>query len=391
MMSNSRISSDVVLYTLLIIIVIMCGYWLSINLSYHTVKKDKGYQGEALTNRYLAAEYFLLRMGQDAEKVTLFDAKALQLKRNDTLFIPSIRLAFDSRRSEQILDWVRDGGHLIITGRVEAENDASQRDYILEYAGLSVERQVLIEGSTQDETPVNVSSVDDVLLLVDFDDYLVITKRPDFDFEVTWVIKDEDRIHGLQILLGDGRLTLLSDVRLFDNDYIDKYDHAAFLYLLATTQTEKLHSGVFKYSLYEDQLTLLQWLWKNAQLFVMSCILLFTVVLWMLMPRFGPLIKNSDPVRRRFLDHLHASGNYHWRQGSYAFLLTDVKQLLNQQVQMKYPQWSSLNRQEKILHFADISQIDSKDIEKALFDTEINHVSGFISTMKILEKLRKSL
>ncbi len=389
-MRNLSSSSNIV-YFIVFIIVCIAGYLLYINLEYHTVEKDRGFQGEALTNKYLAAEFYLLRMGQNTKKIKMFTDKQANLNFNDTLLIPSARLAFDSRRSKDVIDWVKKGGHLIITGRVAAENKASQRDHILDDLGLSIERKVLSEYSTQGDNPVSVSTIGEEFLWVDFDDYLVISKTAAFNSEIIWSIDDDDRTHGMQIKLGNGYLTLLSDMRLFKSDYIVKYDHAAFLFLLSGTQLAKGESGVLYYSLFENQLSLFQWLWENSRLLVMSFIMFLIVGLWMLVPRFGPLINETPPIRRQFLEHLKASGNYHWRQGNYIRLLTDVRKQLSQQVKKKYPEWSSLNRQDQIMHFSDISQLESAVIERALFDTDVQQENDFIKKIKILEKLRKSL
>jgi len=388
---NKGISTDNVVYGLVFIAIVIIGYWLYTKLEYHMIEKDQGYQGEAQFNDYLAAEFYLLSMGQDAKKIKLFTDKQVQLNVNDTLFIPSVRLAFDARRSEKIINWVRSGGHLIITGRVETENNVSQRDHILESIGLYVKRQSLAEDSTQSETPVNVVTVSDDFLRVDFDDYLVISKTAQFDSDIVWSIEDEDRTHGLQIVLGDGRLTLLSDMRSFKNEYINGYDHAAFLFFLSGTQLDKSEPGNFYYSLFEDQISLLQWLWENAHLFMLSFIVFLIFMLWMLVPRFGPLINVQPPIRRQFLDHLSAAGNYHWRQGDYSRLIMDVRKQLSHCVKIKYPEWTGLSKQDQIIHLVDISQIDISRIEDALFDTDIQKVDDFIIKIKVLEKLRKSL
>lgn len=388
---NTKIITDNMIYGLVIVAFVFLGYWFYTKLEYHTVEKDQGYQGEAQVNDYLAAEFYLLSMGQRASKIKLFTDKQVALNANDTLFIPSTRIAFDARRSAEIMDWVKSGGHLIITGRVETENDVSQRDHILESIGLYIKRQSLNEISTQNETPVDIVTMNDDFLSVDFDDYLVIAKTAQFKSEVVWSIEDEDRTHGLQIVQGKGRITLLSEMRSFKNEYISGYDHAAFLFFLSGTQLNKSKQGVFYYSLYEDQMSLLQWLWINARLFMLSFITFLVFVLWVLIPRFGPLIDVQLPNRRQFLDHLTASGNYHWRQGDYTRLINDVRKQLSHLIKIKYPEWSVLSRQDQLVHLADISKLELPIIENALFNTEIQKVDDFIIKIKVLEKLRKSL
>jgi len=391
-LTGNKSHSNYITFGVLVLLITGLAAWLYSVLEYRMVKEDKGYQGEAVTNPYLAAEFFLRRMGQKAEEIKLFTDNKTQLSAYDTLLIPSVRLAFDSRRSDELLQWVDQGGHLIITAQVDAESKISSRDHILEKLGLFIERQALNEDSLQLEAPVNIAIVDeDDFWQADFDDYLVISTTSEFNSEIIWSIDDEDRTHALQIKRGNGRLTLLSDMRLFRNSYIDAYDHAAFLFSLANDQLLSGDAGVFYYSLFDDQMSLWQWLWENASTFMLSLLLLVIIILWMLIPRFGPLINVHQPVRRQFLDHLAASGNYHWRQGHYYRLLTEVRKQLSHRVKLKYPEWSNLSKQDQVSHFAEISQLESLAIEKALFDTRIEQVNDFINKIKILEKLRKSL
>ncbi len=389
---NKKSNANLLLYTFIGLLIIGIGGWAYSQLEYRIEKKDKGYQGEAITNPYLAAEFFLRRMGQAAVKIKLFDTKPLQLSQSDTLMVPSVRLAFDKRRSEYVLDWVKTGGHLIITGQVLAESGSTRGDYILDKLGLGIQRQVLKEGSSQADTPVSVAIADeDDFWLLDFDDYLSIHKKDIFDSEVVWEIIDDDRMHALQIKIGKGRLTLLSDLRLFRNDYIERYDHAAFLFSLTNDQFMAENTGTFYYSLFDDQASLLKWLWSNAWPFMVSLLFLILVVLWMLIPRFGPLINLNKPVRRQFLEHLTASGNYHWRQGHYNYLLSEVRKQLSHKVMLKCPEWDVLSKQQKILYFSELSKLEPLAVEKALFETDDIKLNDFINKIKILEKLRKNL
>ena len=389
---DKKNTSNILVYSVVVLTTIALALWLYYKLDYRLVEKDQGYQGEAKSNPYLAAEFFLRRMGQKSEKIKLFTDKQTVLNSSDTLLIPSVRLAFDRRRSTDMLEWVGKGGHLIITGQPDAETNTGQRDYILETLGLYIERKSLGEDTEPYEEPVNIAIYDeDDFWQVDFDDYLVISNTAQFKSEILWTVEEDERIHAIQLVVGKGRITLLSDLRIFRNDYIESYDHAAFLLSLASDQLEFSETGVFYYSLFEDRISLSQWLWENAKPLMLSIIIFITIFLWMLIPRFGPLINIHLPIRRQFLDHLRASGNYHWRQGHYNRLLLEVRKQLSHKVKLKYPEWSGLSKHDQILHFVEISKIEELVIENALFDNDVEQANDFIKKVKILEKLRKSL
>ena len=192
-LSSYKKQSDTLLYVVLTLFVIGAAGWIYSKLEYRIVEEDKGAQGEAKTNAYLAAEFFLLRMGKKTEKIKLFSSKQTHLNENDTLLVPSVRLAFDKRRSEKMLEWVEKGGHLIITGQPDTETETNRRDHILEKLGLYLERQALNEKSTQDQEPVDIAISDDDFWHIDFDDYLVISSTAEFNSEIIWSIEDQDR------------------------------------------------------------------------------------------------------------------------------------------------------------------------------------------------------
>ena len=389
--THTQSASNVLAYSVLVFAVIATAVWLYFNLDYKLVEKDQGYQGEAKTNPYLAAEFFLRSMGQKTEKIKLFSDKQKALNNNDTLLVPSVRLAFDSRRSTDMIEWVSKGGHLIITGQPDAESNTNQRDHILNAVGLYIERRSLNDKDSEQE-PVNIGIYDeDNFWQVDFDDYLVVSRTEEFKSEVIWSVEGDHRVHAIQIQSGQGRITILSDMRMFKNDYIGSYDHAAFLFSLANDQMDSSVNGVFYYSLFDNQMSLYQWLWKNAKPLMLSFIGFIIIILWKLIPRFGPLINIRQPVRRQFLEHLNASGNYHWREGHYNRLLIEIRKQLSNKVKLKHPDWVELSKRDQILHFVELSDIEEVAIEKALFDNSVEQVNDFVIKVKILEKLRKSL
>jgi len=373
------------------LIILGITIWLYINLDYQTIEKDLGYQDEALTNDYLAAEYFLRSMGNKSEEIELFKPNNRPLTKYDTLLITTHRQAFDVNRSKKLLDWVELGGHLIISAQISGGAKIKFRDHVLDKLGLFIEQKDLKENSIQGEEPVNVDIDDADFWQVDFNDFNVIQKTDQFNAKINWQIEDEGRVHGVQITLGEGKLTILSDLNIFNNDFIEDYDHAVFLYLLANDPLLSKQSGVFYYSLYEKNISLLGWLWRNAPLLLISLLCLVGFILWMLVPRFGPVINIKQPVRRNFSEHLFAAGHYHWNFKYYNRLLNDVRKQLSYRVQLKYPEWSRANQQDQVMHFSDLSHLEPLLIKQALFDSDIKKESDFINKIKILEKLRKSL
>lgn len=386
------LKSKVLPFIYLLLLLVMVYWFFEYKVDFKYEKVDKGYQGEALTNPFLAAEYFLRRMGQNTKKITLFTEKKLALSENDSLLIPGSRIAYDQRRSQMLLDWVGKGGHLIITGEARKGETYGSRDNLLNKIGLKIDWKVLEANSLNEDAPVDLDIEDeDDFWRIDFVDYQIITYDSDFNHEVVWSVTSNTKLHALQMKFGQGLVTLLSDTKMFRNEFIDDYDHAAFLFSLSNDQAQVSNDSVFYYSLSEDQLSLISWLWLKANPLMVSMFILTTVVLWMMMLRFGPIINVHEPVRKRFLDHIIAAGNYHWRQGHYNRLINNVRKQLSEKIQRSYPEWRNISREQQLKHLVDKSHLDIQVIEKAIFDTNIEQIEDFVTKIKVLEKLRKSL
>lgn len=389
MAAAAKKDSNLLGYLLLILVVVGLSIYAYTQLDYRIEKVDKGFQGEARTNSMLLAEYFLRSMGQDAEEIKLFAPDAKTLKSSDTLMITSNRTGFDQQRAARLMQWVESGGHLIITAR-SISDDQRARDFILDDIGLHVEWEAFKNTDLEYNDPINAEFGDDFWLL-DFSHYLHIVIEDQFDEDVLWTIERDDRLFAIEIAKGDGRLTLIPDINIFRNHNLDQHDHAAFLYSLANEQVRSSDDGVFYYSLYEEHTNLLQWLNQYAAPMMISLVIMIVIAIWMIVPRFGPLINVHQPIRRRFLDHLAAAGNYHWRKGHYPRMLLTVRKQLTQQIQTKHPEWISLTREAQVKHLSEKSGLDVVEIENALFDATIERVEHFVRKINVLEKLRKSL
>lgn len=60
-------NSNTLAYILLLLVIVGLSAFAYYKLEYRIEEVDQGFQGEALTNPYLAAEYFLRNMGQKSE------------------------------------------------------------------------------------------------------------------------------------------------------------------------------------------------------------------------------------------------------------------------------------------------------------------------------------
>ncbi|HRQ63388.1 MAG TPA: DUF4350 domain-containing protein, partial [Xanthomonadaceae bacterium] len=126
----------------------------------------------------------------------------------------------------------------------------------------------------------------------------------------------DDPAHIVHLALGDGRVTALTNFVPFMNWDIGTHDHAELLHRLVlaggNTDTLAMVRG--------RRTSLGTWLLEHAWRVLLAFGLLILALLWAAAPRFGPVLPDPQPVRRRLLDHIAASGRLLWSSGERATL-----------------------------------------------------------------------
>ena len=117
---------------LLLLSLIAWGFFSSIE--FYDDQQRSGWSSKALTNPYLAATYFL---EQSDIKVVEADSllKLNSLKGVSTVLITDANQVVNARQLEEVLDWLKKGGNLIVT----ANHLNNEDDLLLEKFDVSVE------------------------------------------------------------------------------------------------------------------------------------------------------------------------------------------------------------------------------------------------------------
>ena len=142
---------------------------------------------------------------------------------------------------------------------------------------------------------------------------------PEWPVEVTAYADNEYGSQLVQLSLGDGQVTVLTDLGLWDNQNLLYFDHAWLLAWLTGNQPVWfVHSVAMP--------PLLQWLWLRAPELGTALLLLVALWLWSRIPRRGPIQPVAEDHNRDYLQHLHASGYFQWRTEQQDTLLTALRQ-----------------------------------------------------------------
>ncbi|QQZ27267.1 DUF4350 domain-containing protein [Thiothrix subterranea] len=305
-------------------------FWFLDAYEYKEVDEYTGFQGEARENPLFAARLFLKRMGIPSERHTSLQT----LPDADTvLVIDTDRYTLSRQKSEALLAWVANGGHLItrtryLTNDSEAENTEETNDHDPLQLALSITRGEHIIPE-EDDLPLEAElSTMSHSLHVDPEFFYALqttTKQayPQKYNDATWLLEIEH---------GNGLITWAANLDFIENSALDDHDHAEFFWHMLHSLHDKPQAVWLIHS--DDMPALSTLLWEHAWALVLTLAVFIPLTILALSPRFGPLIPKPAPERRRILEHIHASGLFMWQRHrkhadtQYAGFAARVTQLL---------------------------------------------------------------
>jgi hypothetical protein len=278
---------------------------------YTEVERETGYKGKARINPWLAAERFAGRMGWETRTVISWPTPDT----DDAVWILPASILNNRSFNRQAEDWAREGGHLVL---LVEHADAETNDWadhhpppILEPALISMLHRAGIELKEGSETEAKEVEFDGESFEVDAKSKCSVAA-------------DGDK-PGVLASVGnrDGRITVITDARIFRNRWIGDKDHAALLdALIAATDCEGAvcfmrGSGLSLWAL------LVAHLWP-VLLGLGVWVLLW---LWKSFARFGPIEAASVPsTLRGYEHHLEALGDFQWRLDRATSLLAPLRE-----------------------------------------------------------------
>jgi len=347
------------IWGLAITLAVMLTSWFLNNFERQTREIETGFSWNARKNAFLAAERFLLRLDIAAESVAgrgrLRDLPAPQ----DVLLVKGLGPMNDQRR-EALHQWLSAGGHLVVEAMElwEPDAEADSRDFLARYG---------VRLRESEEKPPD----DTVIGEVDVEHYPVTLEA---EFLARYYLEDaEGEAHGavsaggyyrlLQYRVGEGALTVASDLALFSNAGIGERDHALFLALL----TEPQEGGMI-WLLYDSGVPGLgTLLWRSAPYALIAAACLVVITLWHLGARLGPLLPAPEPGRRDLLAHLHALAHFQWRHGRGSSLTRVTRERVERAWLRRHPPLRGLNPTERAAWIAERTRIAAVQVQGALY------------------------
>ena len=319
--------------------------------------EDLGWGEEAYKNQYLASEQFLQRLGINAEtQFSLLEAEPLA--QVTTLFIADSHDVLSGQQGDRLMEWLKQGGHLIISGHYydegetnflnrfdiefvetdcncyknyyypdDTEQEASQEDNSeTSTATTALDDPSQEENQAEEDKDEDIQeSIDPTLLTVltfeDMDTEISVNFNPATELYHPYLDYEEDEYtgytpfywegsdwgtHFLQFQVGDGLLTVISDPYIFDNDEINDYDHSYLLSVLAG------QGSTLTFVIGKNVPSLITLAWRHGpELFAAFGVWLLFWIFYR-SKRFLPPEQRSVTSRRSLAEHIEAVAHFYW-------------------------------------------------------------------------------
>ncbi len=409
-----------VIITLFVVLFLAYGlYDFYQNYEYKEKTIHTGFKGEARRNPYYATRLFLKRMGIPTETQTSLQGMNRFPDTDTVLIITTRRTTLSPKRTHELLDWVKSGGHLIAlaTHRWQysgSEKDNDEIDYEREtddsgkvspdplqrYMGVYTDSRSLfnleeidIEEDDAEDKKVYALKLKDVEKKLKLDDNWFHPLYVDSKHKKqTEEVKLHDKNFLLRQKIGDGMITLLASMSFIRNSEIETEDHAEILWQLVHGLHKPLNQPAAIWLVHNDEMPPL-WdiLWRHYWAFIISLGLLLLFWLIKKSQRFGPLIPKVEENRRSLIEHISNSGNFYWKNNKQQLLLDSTRKALLQRLARVYPGWTQRTEEEQIALLAQQLSLQATDIHKLLYAQGIQQPDEFTQLIRQLEQIRKNI
>ncbi|WP_426123143.1 DUF4350 domain-containing protein [Pseudomonas sp. PSPC2-3] len=351
---------------------------------------DRGPSPEALGNPYLAAEHFLRQQGLAVERASGLERLSDLPPRGRSLLLLGERDNMTPRQVDQLLDWAKSGGHLLVVAEaLWDEETAKSGDLLLDRLHI---QQTLSDESEQPAPARKQKKPDLAKLYVDNE-----TAPAYFSFDTDFNLTDPKHLaqfsansarssHLMQLNLGQGRVTVVTDSDLWKTPGIGQHDNAWLLWYLnqGTDVSLLFNSDV------DDLFTLLMRYFPQA---LVALAALIALALWQAGMRQGPIQAPAPRARRQLQEHLQASADFLLRRSGQGALLHALQRDILRAARRRHPGFEHLNTADQWQVLEHLTRQPSHVISQALGPLAAKRLSSadFSRQVACLQTLRNAL
>ena len=351
---------------------------------------DRGPSPEALGNPYLAAEHFLREQGLVVDHANGLERLSDLPPKDRSLLLLGERGNMTPRQVDQLLDWAKSGGHLLVVAEAlwDEETDKSG-DLLLDRLYI---HQTLSDEPDQLAPARKKKGPDLTKLYVDNE-----TAPAYFSFDTDFNLTDPKHLaqfsansakssHLMQLNLGQGSVTVVTDSDLWKNPGIGKHDNAWLLWYL----NQGTHVTLLFNSDVDDLFTLLMRYFPQA---LAALAALIALALWQAGIRQGPIQAPAPKARRQLQEHLEASADFLLRRSGQGPLLHALQRDILRAARRRHPGFEHLDTAEQWQVLEHLTRQPSHVISQALGPLAAKRLSSadFSRQVACLQTLRNAL
>lgn len=352
---------------------------------------DHGPSPQAQANPYLAAEHFLRQHGIHVEHANSLNVLPTLEPHQRSLLLLGERTNMTPREADQLINWTRAGGRLLFVAEaLWDDKTGSSGDLLLDRVHL---RQLLSKDLKEPAPELIKDRYPELTKL-----YLEDEEAPAYiGFDTDFHLEDPQNqaqawansalaTHMMQLNLGLGSVTVITDAELWKNDHIDQYDNAWLLwYLNADTNVTLLFNT--------DHDNLLTLLLRYFPQVLVALLALIALWLWRSAVRHGPLQQPAPKARRQLEEHLQASAGFHLRHNGQQHLLQALQQDVLRRARHLHPGFEQLAVAEQWQVLARLTRQPTRAISQALSPRPTQRMSSaeFCRQVAHLQTLRNAL
>ena len=385
MMDRDKRKSILISAGLVILLAGLVGLFLY-NFELVEEEQRSGYSAEAKRNPLLAAQRFLNKQGYTVQNIRGLDN--LKPGSGDAIFISYSRELEQQANREWLLEWIKQGGHLVL--ELQSGNDmdgVSKNTPFLDTLGVKpVHRNVLFDDFVAEEKDLQIFR-DREHLKARFLPQHSLDLDEDGEAEPVLFISDGNGPHIVEFPFGRGVYTVVSEFDLWKNHNIGELDHAALLAHLLGDHAGQASSTTLWLVMRKLRPSLLTLLWNNAWQFVIALLTALALGLWYLSNRFGPGLQLDDAQRRSLMEHIEAIGQFEWRMDKAEHLLSAVRREVQLELERRFPELPHKARDETTSWLAEKLKIPEQDIITALH-SPCESQTAFTQCIKILQSIK---
>jgi hypothetical protein len=394
------------------LLVILAGLFVAIvavlllkNLEHYQETIDQGPSPEARANPWLAAQNFL-RQRSIAVKVadTTNNLPDASLE-PQTLLLLDNREDMTPAQADRVLRWARSGGHLLfVAEQLWNEKKGRSGDLLLD----RLQFHQLLSKDLKDQDYSSVKPVIPLRIPVPVPPnvpwpeltrlYLENEEAPAYmSFDTSFHLEDPqdqaqswansaDATHMLQMVYGDGLITVVTDADLWKTRTIGKYDNAWLLWYLTQDSQVTMVASVAHDNLFSLLL-------RYFPLLLLMLALFICFGLWSAGMRQGPVRAPAVGARRQLVEHLRASAEFLRRRTGQQALLRILQMDILRRARVRHPGFESLVVAEQWQVLARLTRQPTGVISQALRPRPAQRMSNSDFTRQVahLQTIRNAL